>query len=165
MYGLTRTTAISGHTHLVAGTRRTKKFTCRGRWKDFEAWKTVMRPWSGATTGSAPPSFQDLDIVFGEKCLDGRAIVVGHAVRFNAIVGKSSGPEGQQEPPLVRPDVAEGMGDVPRCHDHRARRHRHLLAADGPLELPFQDIADLRLVAMDVRRRPLAGRDCCSTMA
>jgi hypothetical protein len=33
------------------------------------------------------------------------------------------------------------------------------LIAGGELEFPFQDVKDLRFVAMDVQRWPVAGRD------
>ena len=84
----------------------------------------VRSPHGAHGVGAVAGEMLAHDFLCGAQGLKGRA-VVEHAGHFEESVGKSSRDDGPQEPPLARPDVAEAMGDVPRRHDHRARRHHH----------------------------------------
>ena len=73
----------------------------------------------------------------------------------SAVVARTTSDDRQKQARVLGSDVAKRVGNVPRTDHERPSRGRHLLVADGDLELPLQNIEDFRFMAVNMERRPM----------
>jgi hypothetical protein len=108
---------------------------------------------------SAGASLQNLNVVFRDERLDRGVVAIVDAIDIDEVVGEPSGNDGQEQVRILRSDVAERVGNITRTDHDGAGRGRHLLPADGDLELSRQNVEDFGFMAVDMERRPVSRRD------
>jgi hypothetical protein len=86
-------------------------------------------------------------------------VFIAHAIHLDEVVGKVARNNGQEQSPVARADIAKGVWDITRADHDRSGGRRHLLVADRHLELSVEDVENLRLVVMNMQRRPMASGD------
>ena len=100
-------------------------------------------------------SFQNLNVVLCDDRLDPSLIAIVYAIHIDEVVGEPPRDDRQKQARILGSDVAKRVGNVPRTDHERPSRGRHLLVADGDLELTLQNIEDFRFMAVNMERRPM----------
>src|SRR3977135_120388 len=85
-------------------------------------------------------------------------IAIIDPIHIDEVVGEPPRDDRQKQARILGSDVAKRVWNVPRTDHERPSRSGHLLLADGDFELPLPTVEDVRLMAMNMKRRPVSRR-------